>query len=65
VTDLSGRLGYFASCDKVKFRRPVVPGDRLDMRVTFLRLGSRALKVAGQATVEGQRTAQAEMTATI
>jgi 3-hydroxyacyl-[acyl-carrier-protein] dehydratase len=65
VTAIEGRLGYFASCDKVKFRRVVVPGDRLDMEVSFLRLGNRILKMSGQATVEGLRAAQAEMTATI
>ena len=65
ATEVEGRLGYFASCDHVKFRRVVVPGDRLDMDVSFLRLGSRILKMSGLATVQGQRTAQAEMTATI
>jgi 3-hydroxyacyl-[acyl-carrier-protein] dehydratase len=63
--DINGRLGYFASCDRVKFRRVVVPGDRLDMDISFLRLGSRILKVSGRATVQGQRTAEAEMTATV
>jgi 3-hydroxyacyl-[acyl-carrier-protein] dehydratase len=62
---LEGRLGYFASCDRVKFRRVVVPGDRLDMEVSFLRLGTRILKMTGLASVQGQRAAQAEMTATI
>jgi beta-hydroxyacyl-ACP dehydratase FabZ len=64
VGDLSGRIGYFASCDKVKFRRQVVPGDRLDLRVSFLRLGTRAWKVAGKATVDDEKAAEAEMTAT-
>jgi 3-hydroxymyristoyl/3-hydroxydecanoyl-(acyl carrier protein) dehydratase len=64
VDDLSGRIGYFASCDRTKFRRQVVPGDRLDLEVGFLRLGSRAWKVAGMASVEGQKAAEAEMTAT-
>ncbi|MDR2388011.1 MAG: 3-hydroxyacyl-ACP dehydratase FabZ [Deltaproteobacteria bacterium] len=62
--DLSGRIAYFASCDKVKFRRPVVPGDRLDLQASFVRFGGRLWKVTGKATVEGQRTAEAEMTAT-
>ncbi|MDR2455622.1 MAG: 3-hydroxyacyl-ACP dehydratase FabZ [Deltaproteobacteria bacterium] len=65
ITEVEGRLGYFASCDRVKFRRMVVPGDRLDMEVSFLRLGSRILRMSGLASVDGQRTAQAEMTATI
>ncbi|MDR1084472.1 MAG: 3-hydroxyacyl-ACP dehydratase FabZ [Deltaproteobacteria bacterium] len=64
VMDLSGKIGYFASCDRTKFRRQIVPGDRLDLEVSFLRLGSRAWKVAGLASVEGQKAAEAEMTAT-
>jgi 3-hydroxyacyl-[acyl-carrier-protein] dehydratase len=62
--DLSGRIAYFASCDRVKFRRPVVPGDRLDLHANFVRFGGRLWKVSGRATVQGQRTAEAEMTAT-
>ena len=62
--DLGGRIAYFASCDKVKFRRPVVPGDRLDLQASFVRFGGRVWKVAGKATVDGQRTAEAEMMAT-
>jgi 3-hydroxyacyl-[acyl-carrier-protein] dehydratase len=62
--DLSGRIAYFASCDRVKFRRPVVPGDRLDLAATFMRFGGRLWKVTGKATVQGQRTAEAEMSAT-
>ncbi|MDR1050598.1 MAG: 3-hydroxyacyl-ACP dehydratase FabZ [Deltaproteobacteria bacterium] len=62
--DLAERIAYFASCDKVKFRRPVVPGDRLDLEASFLRLGGHLWRVAGRASVGGQRTAEAEMTAT-
>ena len=64
VEDLSGRIGYFASSDRVKFRRRVEPGDRLDLKVTFLRLGTRAFKVSGQALVDEQKAAEAELTAT-
>ncbi|MDR1310053.1 MAG: beta-hydroxyacyl-ACP dehydratase [Deltaproteobacteria bacterium] len=62
--DLGVRIAYFASCDRVKFRRPVVPGDRLDLEASFVRSGGRLWKVAGRARVQGQRTAEAEMTAT-
>ncbi|MDR0881403.1 MAG: 3-hydroxyacyl-ACP dehydratase FabZ [Candidatus Adiutrix sp.] len=59
---LSGRVAFFAGFDKVKFRNPVLPGDRLDLGVTLLRLGSRVWKVAAQAQVGGRRAAEAEMT---
>jgi 3-hydroxyacyl-[acyl-carrier-protein] dehydratase len=63
VGEMSGRIGYFASCDKVKFRRQVIPGDRLDLDAHFLRLGTRIWKVAGRASVGGQRAVEAEITA--
>lgn len=65
LPDLEGRKVVFAAFDKVKFRRQVVPGDRLDMEVKLLRLGSRIWKVASFATVDGQKTVEAEMTAAI
>ena len=65
LPDLEGRVAFFAGFDKVKFRRQVIPGDRLDMEVTLLRLGSRIWKVAALATVDGQKAAEAEMMAAL
>jgi beta-hydroxyacyl-ACP dehydratase FabZ len=65
LPELEGRLAFFASCDKVKFRRPVIPGDRLDIEVKLLRLGSRIWKVAARASVNGQKAAEAEMTSAL
>lgn len=56
---------YFASLDKVKFRRPVVPGDQLRFRLQALRTGSRFWKMAGEAFVDNEMAAQAELMATI
>jgi 3-hydroxyacyl-[acyl-carrier-protein] dehydratase len=55
----------FVSIDKVKFRRPVVPGDTLRFEVEALRTGSRFWKVAGKAFVESDLVAEAELVATI
>ena len=60
-----GQIAVFASFDKVKFRRPVVPGDRLDMETKLIRLGTRIWKVAATAKVDGQKAAEAEMTAAL
>ncbi|KXS55920.1 MAG: 3-hydroxyacyl-[acyl-carrier-protein] dehydratase FabZ [Candidatus Adiutrix intracellularis] len=65
LPELEGRLAFFASCDKVKFRRPVIPGDRLNIEVKLLRLGSRIWKMAAQASVNGQKAAEAEMTSAL
>ena len=58
-------MAFFAGFDKVKFRRQVIPGDRLDIEVKLLRLGSRIWKVAAKAQVDGQKTAEAEMMAAL
>jgi 3-hydroxyacyl-[acyl-carrier-protein] dehydratase len=57
-----GKIPLFGGVDKVKFRRQVVPGDRLDLEVTMGRLGSRAGRGAGVARVDGELAAQAELT---
>jgi 3-hydroxyacyl-[acyl-carrier-protein] dehydratase len=55
----------FMSIDKVKFRRPVVPGDQLLLEAVALRTGSRVWKLAGKAFVEGNLAAEAEVAATV
>lgn len=56
---------YFMSIDKCKFRRKVVPGDQLRMRLTTLRgkPGARVWKFGGAAEVDGEMAAEAEFTA--
>jgi beta-hydroxyacyl-ACP dehydratase FabZ len=56
---------YFMSIDKVKFRRPVVPGDQLRFELTPLRTGNRIWKMEGKAYVEGSLAAEAEFMAQI
>jgi 3-hydroxyacyl-[acyl-carrier-protein] dehydratase len=58
-----GKLLYFLGMDKVKFRRAVVPGDRLDIEAAVLKTGSRAWTFRGEAFVDGKRVAEAEMRA--
>jgi 3-hydroxyacyl-[acyl-carrier-protein] dehydratase len=56
---------YFVAMDKVKFRRPVVPGDQLVFELVTLRAGSRVWKMAGKAFVNDAVVAEAELIATI
>ncbi len=56
---------YFMSMDKVKFRKPVIPGDQIRFEVEALRTGSKVWKMAGKAYVGEDLVAQAELTATI
>lgn len=56
---------YFMGMDKVRFRKPVTPGDQLTLEVKIIRKRSRALKMAATATVDDKRVAEAELLATI
>ena len=57
-------LVFFMGIDKVKFRKPVVPGDQLRVEVTPLRKGGAVWKLAGRALVDGQLVSEAEFLAT-
>lgn len=56
-------LTYFMAIDNCRFRRMVVPGDVLELRVEVTRPGGKVWKFAGQALVDGQVAAEAEFTA--
>ena len=59
------RLAYFASIDKVKFKRPVVPGDRLDLEVTITRDRGSFVVMEGKASVDGQLAVSATLSSSI
>ncbi len=54
---------FFMAIDQAKFRRPVVPGDRLTLEVEVLRRRSTVWKFKALATVDGERAAEAELMA--
>ena len=58
-------LIYFLGIDNCKFRRKVVPGDRLELKVEVLRgkIGSKVWKFSGVASVDGEIAAQADFNA--
>jgi 3-hydroxyacyl-[acyl-carrier-protein] dehydratase len=60
-------LIYFMSIEKSKFRRMVVPGDVLEMRVETLRgkPGGKVWKFSGVATVDGELACESEFMAMI
>lgn len=59
---LKDKLGVFLSIEDAKFRRPVLPGARLTLRVEILKLGSRAGKLRGEALNGDDVAAEALMT---
>ena len=65
VEDPNDKLMYFMGIDDAKFRRPVTPGDQLRFKVTLLKLKNRTSKMRGEAFVDDQLVAEAEMLATV
>ncbi len=63
--DPTTHVAYLMSIDDVKFRRIVVPGDRLDLDVEVLHQKRSIAKVQGRATVDGERACEAVITAAI
>lgn len=60
--DLHGRLAYFGAIDQARFRRRVVPGDQLVIRVELLRLRGRLIRVRAEARVDNEIAAEGTLT---
>jgi 3-hydroxyacyl-[acyl-carrier-protein] dehydratase len=56
---------YFAAIDKVKFRKPILPGHQIIFEVNALRKGTRIWKMHGKAMVNNEIAAEAEFMAAI
>lgn len=62
LPDIDKGLWMFAGIDKVKFRRPVVPGDQLLMTVELLWVKRRRFgKMQARAEVNGQKACEGEL----
>ena len=62
IPELKGKFFAFAGIDKVRFRRPVVPGDQLIMTVELLALKrNKIAKMKGKGEVDGQVAVEGEM----
>lgn len=55
------RMAYFTGIEKARFKRVVVPGDRLDMEVKITRDRDVFVVMEGKAFVDGQLAAQGTM----
>ncbi len=56
-----GKLGLFAGIDNVRFRRQVVPGDRLDLYVELLKIRPSLGKAYVKASVDEELVADGEI----
>ena len=60
-----GRPVFFMGMDKVKFRKPVVPGDQLLLKIQILKFRKNIVKASAKAFVEEKVVAEAEIMATL
>jgi beta-hydroxyacyl-ACP dehydratase FabZ len=59
LEEREGKLPYFMSIERARFRRPVVPGDQVRLEVEILRLRRTTCRLKGRAMVDGEVAAEA------
>jgi len=63
--ELKDMVVYFMSIDKAKFRKPVLPGDKLVYRVSTIKHRGKIWQLKGEAYVDGELVSEAELKAMI
>ena len=63
--ELNDKVVYFMSIDKAKFRKPVLPGDRLVYRVKTIKHRGKIWQLDAKAYVDDELVAEAELKAMI
>ncbi|TVR58762.1 MAG: bifunctional UDP-3-O-[3-hydroxymyristoyl] N-acetylglucosamine deacetylase/3-hydroxyacyl-ACP dehydratase [Gemmatimonadales bacterium] len=59
------KVVYFMSLDRVKWRRPVTPGDQLVFQLELLQFRRSVCKMRGEGFVDGKLVAEAELMARV
>jgi len=65
VENPDGKLVYFTGIDKARFRQPVTPGDQIRFELKLLKLRGPICKMRGEAWVDQELVAEAELMSTI
>jgi beta-hydroxyacyl-ACP dehydratase FabZ len=65
IEDPEETVVYFMSLDKVKWRKPVLPGDQLILEVELLKVRGPVCKMRGVGRVDGAKVAEATMMARV
>jgi len=63
--DIKEKVIYFMTIDKVKFRKPVVPGDQVRFELDLIKSRANIRGYKAQALVDGAVVAEAELMAMI
>ncbi len=63
--EYENKLVFLMSVEKARFRNPVIPDCRLELKIEAIRSHGRVWKYKGEAFVDGKRMADAQWSATI
>ncbi len=63
--DSTQKLMHVVGVERAKFRKAVIPGDRMEIEIEVSRRRSNIWKCAGRATVDGVLVAEADLLAAI
>ena len=63
--EYENKLVFLMSVEKARFRNPVIPDCKLELKIEAVRSHGRVWKYKGEAFVEGKRMADAQRSATI
>ena len=61
VDNTEGKVPYFTGVDKARFRRPVLPGDVLEIKGELIKLRGHMAKITAKSFVEGQLAAEGRL----
>ena len=61
ASGVAGKIGYFMSADKVKWRKPVVPGDTLIIEVELTKSRGKIARAFGVCRVKNEIVSEAEL----
>jgi UDP-3-O-[3-hydroxymyristoyl] N-acetylglucosamine deacetylase/3-hydroxyacyl-[acyl-carrier-protein] dehydratase len=65
VENPEDKIVYFMSLDRVKFRRPVIPGDQIEFELKMLHMRRSVCRMKGVGRVDGRVVAEAELAAQV
>ncbi|MGH7480636.1 MAG: UDP-3-O-acyl-N-acetylglucosamine deacetylase [Longimicrobiales bacterium] len=65
IENVEGKTIYFMALDKVKWRRPVTPGDQIRFELEMVQLRRHVCRMKGVGYVDGEVACEAEMMAGI
>lgn len=61
MNEFKGKIGFLVGADKVRWKKQVMPGDKLNLEIEIVRLKGRIGIGKGKATVDGNLVCEGEI----